>query len=197
MSEVEVISLDDILATLPAFRPKDVDLLDFRAYQAFIAEDPGVCVPREHQWRYDRIGVAAGERDGIESWSHALDKGLVDYNDQYLRSRAWRYRSHCRKVRDDERCCRCGAQSRAAFDNGPPLTTKVVFLEVHHLTYESRGHETLDQLRTLCKACHASVHNKPSPEELRVNSPWPDDDWKDLTEYSATDLWGGEVPPEG
>jgi 5-methylcytosine-specific restriction endonuclease McrA len=38
-------------------------------------------------------------------------------------------------------------------------------LQVHHRTYERRGHEDLEDLTVLCKPCHEKHHNKHSAKE--------------------------------
>ena len=46
------------------------------------------------------------------------------------------------------RCMKCG------YEPYKPI------LQLHHKTYENRGHETLDDVILLCPRCHAEAHGK-------------------------------------
>lgn len=68
--------------------------------------------------------------------------GFASYAD-YLRSPHWRrFRLEYKRVRS-WRCAVCQEKDR---------------LELHHVTYERLGNEQLDDVRPLCQACHAVVH---------------------------------------
>lgn len=66
------------------------------------------------------------------------------YN-EYLQSSHWKDIRRQRLAMDGFQCSICGTAKN---------------LEVHHLTYERLGHEDLDDLVSLCKRCHAIVHEK-------------------------------------
>lgn len=77
----------------------------------------------------------------MRSTEAAKQAGFATYGD-YLRSRHWRslkasYRANRLWV------CVCGAKDD---------------LELHHLSYDNLGDETLDELSPLCTPCHATVH---------------------------------------
>lgn len=67
------------------------------------------------------------------------------YVDVYLRSPHWAaLRERYARERSPEGCARCG--------NYP--------WQLHHLTYENLGNESLDDLIPLCGDCHARAHGK-------------------------------------
>ena len=63
----------------------------------------------------------------------------------YIQSSHWKDIRRQRLAMDGFQCSMCGTAKN---------------LEVHHLTYERLGHEDLDDLVSLCKRCHAIVHEK-------------------------------------
>jgi 5-methylcytosine-specific restriction endonuclease McrA len=65
--------------------------------------------------------------------------------DAYLQTPEWKARAHEVKLLRGNRCEDCGATTN---------------LEAHHLTYERRGHEASDDLRVLCRECHAKTHGR-------------------------------------
>lgn len=65
-----------------------------------------------------------------------------NYN-SYMKSERWRKLRLKVLARDDYQCQRCGSAKN---------------LRIHHLTYERVGHEALDDLITLCEACHSEIH---------------------------------------
>jgi len=67
---------------------------------------------------------------------------MVKYED-YIVSKEWEAKRKERIKRDHYQCAMCGTAKN---------------LQVHHITYERLGHEELDDLITLCKDCHAKVH---------------------------------------
>jgi len=72
-----------------------------------------------------------------------------DYQ-RYLKTPAWRSIRARVIFRDGRRCQLCGQGGKG--------------LEAHHLTYARLGHEDLNDLITLCPACHAAVHqHQPRP----------------------------------
>lgn len=59
-------------------------------------------------------------------------------------------------ARDDHRCVDCG---RRRGDDDPRLKPgRKAILEIHHLTYERRWKELLEDVVTLCQRCHATRH---------------------------------------
>lgn len=64
---------------------------------------------------------------------------------QYIESDAWKRKRERRLIHDGYRCKLCGSAKN---------------LQVHHVTYERLGFEQMDDLVTLCKDCHESVHEK-------------------------------------
>lgn len=68
--------------------------------------------------------------------------GWFDWYAEYLASFAWTYKRQQALDRDEGKCRGCGA----------PAT------EVHHLTYKRVGFEDLDDLLSVCRACHEGLH---------------------------------------
>lgn len=64
---------------------------------------------------------------------------------RYIRSAEWDNKRNKRLAEDRWTCTRCPSHER---------------LQVHHLTYDRLGHEDLDDLVTLCDACHAKEHGR-------------------------------------
>jgi 5-methylcytosine-specific restriction endonuclease McrA len=78
-------------------------------------------------------------------------KRKQDYQD-YLASNEWQEKRLEVLERDDFTCQHCGIEAT----------------EVHHLTYARIFHEALDDLVSLCRDCHAEIHDhdEPSDDEL-------------------------------
>ena len=68
--------------------------------------------------------------------------GPKDYA-AYIQSDAWKRKRIVRLKEDGFSCQLCGAKTN---------------LNVHHLTYKHLGCERPDELMTLCRNCHAKVH---------------------------------------
>jgi hypothetical protein len=64
---------------------------------------------------------------------------------EYLKTAHWKLLSEKVKRRAKYRCQLCNAEG---------------VLNVHHRTYERRGHEQLKDLICLCRQCHAKFHDK-------------------------------------
>lgn len=62
----------------------------------------------------------------------------------YLKSAHWKQLRLKILLRDNYKCRLCGNSSK---------------LEVHHLTYNNKGKENLDDLITVCSKCHRDIHN--------------------------------------
>jgi 5-methylcytosine-specific restriction endonuclease McrA len=86
----------------------------------------------------------------------------------YYRTPAWwAIRKEALK-RDSYRCQECG---RGHKDDDPRLKPgRRVVLEVHHLTYKRFGHERLEDLKTLCRRCHATEHDWQRREKRALSS---------------------------
>ena len=75
----------------------------------------------------------------------------MPYQD-YLQAPEWIARAKRIRARDGHTCQDCGRSD--------------VPLDVHHLTYERRGHELDEDLITLCRTCHDARHGKPEPAAM-------------------------------
>lgn len=62
---------------------------------------------------------------------------------KYLNSKLWKVKRAQRLQRDGYRCAICGTGKN---------------LQVHHITYDDLGSESIENLLTLCKRCHEQVH---------------------------------------
>ncbi|MEM7019159.1 MAG: HNH endonuclease [Pseudomonadota bacterium] len=62
---------------------------------------------------------------------------------RYLASTAWKVKRRAAVFRDGAQCRHCGSRHK---------------LQVHHLTYKRLGRELMDDLITLCNACHEKAH---------------------------------------
>jgi 5-methylcytosine-specific restriction endonuclease McrA len=74
--------------------------------------------------------------------------------DNYLLSEAWQNKRLIILERDNYKCVHCGAEE---------------YLNVHHLTYKHFKKERNEELVTLCKTCHSTLHSiyKSLPLEKR------------------------------
>ena len=85
---------------------------------------------------------------------HSLKKTKVNIwrlsHAKYINSAEWHKKRALVLSRDNNQCQHCGSTE---------------FLHVHHLSYKNFKDEPLEDLVTLCKYCHARVHNKPSGGE--------------------------------
>ena len=61
----------------------------------------------------------------------------------YLNSAAWKSKRKRRLQHDGYRCTSCCSKKK---------------LTIHHLKPENYGHETLQDIITLCVACHSNLH---------------------------------------
>lgn len=84
----------------------------------------------------------------VASYLYSLtQKEHIDYRNKhiYLKSKPWQQLRQLVLQRDNYSCLMC--------DNKHSL-------EVHHITYKHLGNERLDELATLCRTCHQSIHDK-------------------------------------
>ena len=63
---------------------------------------------------------------------------------EYLASPEWERTAYNRKLKSNNRCAACRSNKR---------------IEVHHLTYSTLGHESMDDLMALCHCCHKFAHS--------------------------------------
>lgn len=68
---------------------------------------------------------------------------------QYLQTRHWKMVAARARHRANNRCQLCNCPDS---------------LEVHHRTYEHRGHEHEADLTVLCDKCHGKFHGEEEPE---------------------------------
>ena len=142
----------------------------------------------------------AGRIAGAQQWDEALRVDASLYG-AYLQSAEWCGRRYDRHWLDRCTCCRCGIRAediqaiyRAGGHRGAPF-------HCHHVAYERRGCEALQDLRTLCCYCHIDV-TRPGDNRSRMVAEygtrpdsWPgtppvEEDWKRLTIEGADVLWG-------
>jgi 5-methylcytosine-specific restriction endonuclease McrA len=62
---------------------------------------------------------------------------------EYLKTEQWHAKRHAAITRANYKCQRCYTQDH---------------LQVHHRTYERRGHEKPNDLMVLCDKCHKNEH---------------------------------------
>lgn len=127
-----------------------------------MTESKAMCGGCGHSADLDHAGSDADPDEWIRSngMAHAsiVNEGLVkhrkcfDYH-AYLSSDAWRSVRNAALARDGARCVLCGSCRR---------------LEVHHINYASIGHETSDDLLTLCDKCHADVEGRTEAEKTEA-----------------------------
>lgn len=90
----------------------------------------------------DKIVRAIEQDRRIDAHRRTLEG--MPYED-YLRTDAWKMRRE-QALRDAGNKCQ--------------LCYSPKYLDVHHKTYERRGHELPQDLTVLCRDCHAKFHNK-------------------------------------
>lgn len=73
----------------------------------------------------------------------AVDQLATMPYSEYLQTPEWRVKRHAAIKRANYKCQKCRYQ---------------YWLEVHHLTYERRGHELPNDLMVLCRKCHEKEH---------------------------------------
>ena len=78
--------------------------------------------------------------DVIQKTENETEK--IDHQ-EYINSPKWKAKRQMVLERDNFRCRKCGTGKN---------------LDVHHITYEHIGNEPIDDLVTLCRECHESVH---------------------------------------
>ena len=88
----------------------------------------------------DRLANSFAYRQGLR---RGIELAKMRYPD-YLKTREWRdTRQHAIEAANGS-CQRCGSGQR---------------LDVHHLSYDHRGFEELDELAVLCNPCHRLQHD--------------------------------------
>lgn len=71
--------------------------------------------------------------------------------DSYMKSEEWANKREERLRLDDRHCVMCG-RADGITRKGKPI------LQVHHITYRNLGHETMEDLVSLCPTCHKRIH---------------------------------------
>ena len=72
--------------------------------------------------------------------------------DDYMRSDAWAKKRKERLELDDNHCVMCGRRNGLRKDGVTPI------LQVHHIKYINLGNEPMEDLVSLCGACHRKIH---------------------------------------
>ncbi len=80
-----------------------------------------------------------------------MRKHSVEYN-RYMKSDAWAAKREERLQLDDNKCVMCGRPNGLQKDGVTPI------LQVHHVRYQNLGHESMDDLVSLCPGCHRKIH---------------------------------------
>lgn len=75
-----------------------------------------------------------------------------EYRD-YIRSKTWKDKRKEVLKRDGHKCCHCGSLYGD--------------LQIHHVTYIRLGAELLEDLLTLCDACHVKEHKRLDAEKAK------------------------------
>lgn len=101
---------------------------------------------------------STGHPPANPDWPARSPGATLDWYAEYLESPHWQKVRQQKLVSVNHRCERCGAYARR--------TPRGVLggLDVHHLTYERRGQEHLDDLEVLCFHCHAVEHGQPADD---------------------------------
>ncbi len=76
----------------------------------------------------------------------AFTTAKIGESDYMALSKAWKNLREKRLQKDGYQCQKCGS---------------AINVQVHHIRYpDAWGHETIDDLVTLCDSCHKEIHNK-------------------------------------
>lgn len=96
--------------------------------------------------------------------------------EKYLFSEEWKRKAEQRLQIDNYRCVMCGS-----------MGTRVLPLEVHHITYRRIGKEDVyKDLLTLCRSCHRNTHRMMDRITGYRADGSPVYGWKDqLTDYTT------------
>ena len=74
---------------------------------------------------------------GSDQW-YQDKKDYIQFSTDWLRLKLQR------EEMDNRQCCMCGSDYR---------------LECHHISYKNLFHESMDDLRTVCRVCHQAIHD--------------------------------------
>ena len=104
-----------------------------------------------HRWDDQPDPIRAG--DGLLEWMNDLERTSrrAEEPERFTRYDAAMASPHWKQIRQTalmlarHRCQECQSAAR---------------LHVHHVTYERLGCERLDDLKVLCRGCHAAEHAK-------------------------------------
>ena len=94
---------------------------------------------------YNKYALCKGDELEAMQLFHSKRNGrtYVDYR-EYIESDEWSKKRLARVKMDGYKCQMCGTAKN---------------LVVHHITYDRLGHESLDDLITLCHNCHEKIHS--------------------------------------
>jgi hypothetical protein len=82
---------------------------------------------------------------------YTKNESIIRYR-EYLKSEAWIAKKWQVFKRDEYQCQKCGTAKN---------------IQCHHLTYEHLYNEPLDDLVTLCRLCHVSIHEYDQEKDKR------------------------------
>ncbi len=93
-------------------------------------------------WTVEKV---AHQKEKVFAGDYKIDSDIRQRKqyELYKQSPEWKATRERRKSMDNYKCQKCGSQEH---------------LEVHHLTYEHMGNEPMEDLITLCHACHYNEH---------------------------------------
>jgi 5-methylcytosine-specific restriction endonuclease McrA len=74
----------------------------------------------------------------------------------YLKSDKWAEKRKVILKRDGYRCTKCGSDGKETDWRGRRINP----LQIDHTSYKHAGHELNEELRVLCRSCHAKRHGK-------------------------------------
>ncbi len=72
--------------------------------------------------------------------------------ENYMKSDEWKAKREERLQLDDQRCVCCGRPNGLQKDGVTPI------LQVHHIHYKNLGHESMEDIVSVCSGCHRKLH---------------------------------------
>ena len=136
----------------------DIHLCKTCEYGMPLIENDYLTTGDEHGCEYAYEPGNERTDNGMGFWVTGCEyykKARIDYY-QYLRTKTWREKANERLKQDGYQCVLCRSAKN---------------LSVHHITYENIGFEKMDDLISVCKACHEKLHEHDSirPEKRAEN----------------------------
>lgn len=118
--------------------------------------------PRSYELIFGILGVYDGfARADAEREKQRLHS--MPY-DEYLHTEHWQQMREKVFARKGRRCEKCFSAEKE--------------LHVHHITYDRRGYEEIDDLMVLCDECHIAQHNKSKPPADPFSEPEKYAEWE-------------------